>query len=95
MKLHKNRHQISHRSVTSLGYLVSNLLKEVGVTESPAGTELTVTNRTQGDFEDYEKRSNEVTYHHRNFGAGCCSSNGTAKPRNGYYQSATRKAGPT
>jgi len=51
MKLHKNRHEISHQSVTSWGRLVSNLLKEVGVTEARRALSLRLQIVPRGIFE--------------------------------------------
>jgi hypothetical protein len=50
MKLHKNLHEISHRSVTSGRRLVSNLLKEVGVTEARRALSLRLQIVPKGDI---------------------------------------------
>lgn len=51
MKLHKNLHEISHQSVTSWRGLVSNLLKEVGVTEARRALSLWLQIHPRGIFE--------------------------------------------
>jgi len=47
----QNRHEISHQSVTSWGCLVSNLLKEVGVTEARRALSLRLQIVPRGIFE--------------------------------------------